>query len=121
MYSKQRSEIKKHLELEENMKRLESVMNAFDRVKSGKSFNLTDLKIVQEEFKKLYGENNSNNLNFEHAIYRVTREINDVNEVVQVSKKRLRRKGVNLERLRRQQRDLRLNKLKEEKVVELER
>jgi|SRR5690625_3938284 len=119
MNQKEYSELHKHLSLENEVKEKEKVLDAFHRVKKGESFSLNDLQIVG----RTIAENS--HLKYpdrEHSmhdtIFFLERDINSSKENVGKSKKRLKKRGIDLDRLRRQRRIYQEKQRQTEKGIE---
>ena len=105
MNQKEYSELHKHLSLENEVKEKEKVLDAFHRVKKGEGFSLNDLQIVG----RTIAENSHSNYHdrghsINDSIFILERDVNSTKDHVSKSKKRLKKRGMDLDRLRRQRR-----------------
>lgn len=104
MNHKEYGELKKHLSLEHELEEKEKVVDAFRRVKKGERFSFNDLEVVRKELFRQQGDYKNGGLNMNEAIYVLEKDISVSREKISNSKRRLKKRGLDLERLRRQRR-----------------
>lgn len=113
------SDVRKEQDLEKEIEEKENVLNAFQRVKNGKAFTLKDLKVVQRELIRQRGEVFKGTLNIDQAMQNVQQEINLSKTSSHHTKRRMRKRRQDVERLKRQQRLQQQKKLEQEKTLDL--
>ncbi len=117
IHQQEYNEIKKHLSLEHKLQEQEEVIEAFRRVKEGGKFSINDLQIVQ---RTLMEQSNvsyrDRTLDLGDAIFMLERESELTKDMVSKSRKRLKKRGLDLDRLRRQRR-LQHEKMRQEREL----
>lgn len=105
MNQKEYSEIKKHVLLEHEQAGEEKHIDSFRRVKEGKKFSLNDLQIVHKFLSEQPAVKSRDQIhNMNDAIGLLEHRTSMTRENISSSKKRLRKRGLDLDRLRRQRR-----------------
>ena len=118
MNQKDYSEIKKHITLEHEQAEEEKIVEAFKRVKKGEKFNLVDLQTVYKVLSEQPNVSSNDRVhNMDNTITLLEHRSSMTRENVSLSKKRLRKRGLDLDRLRRQRR-LQQEKLRKERVLD---
>lgn len=117
--TKRYSGVRKEQDLEREIEEKENVLNAFQRVKNGKSFTLTDLKVVQRELIRQRGDGYKGTLSMNQAIQNINKEISISKESSHHTKRRMKKRRQDIERLKRQQRLQQQKKLEQEREMEL--
>lgn len=104
MNAKQYEGIWKHLSLEHELAEKEKVVDAFVRVQKGERFSLHDLEVVKNELIERQGKLFDEEINMHGIIHSLEKDISSSKDNVSLSRRRLKKRGVDLERLRRQMR-----------------
>lgn len=117
MNQKEYGQVRKHMLLEQELEEQEEIIQAFKRVQKGEKFSLHDLRIVErtlvDRSKSGYKEKV---FNFDNIISVLEQEIEHTRGFVTGSRRKLRKRRLDLDRLRRQRR-LQQEKVKTEKEL----
>lgn len=117
MNVKQYSELMKHLSIEKESQEKEDVLKSIRKVQEGKSVSVKDLDVTREYLNKK-SLNHDKGLDLNYLTLDLEKEVVDSKENVAKSKQRVKRRGLDLERLRRQRR-IYQNETHKGKVMEL--
>lgn len=117
--TKRYSDVKKEQDFEREIEEKENVLNAFQRVKNGKSFTLTDLKVVQRELIRQRGDGYKGTFSMNQAIQNINKEISVSKESSHHTKRKMTRRKQDVERLKRLQRLQQQKKYEQEKEMDL--
>src|SRR5690625_2083902 len=116
MNQKEYSEIKKHITLEHEQAEEEKLIDAFHRVKKGDKFSLGDLQSVHKFLSELpYAGSKDQVHNMDNTITLLEHRSSLTRESVSLSKKKLKKRGLDLDRVRRQRR-VQQEKVRKEKT-----
>lgn len=117
MNVKQYSELMKHLSIEKESQEKEDVLKSIRKVQEGKSVSVKDLDVTREYLNKK-SLNHDKGLDLNYLTLDLEKDVVDSKENVAKSKQRVKRRGLDLERLRRQRR-IYQNETHKGKVMEL--
>lgn len=117
MNVKQYSELMKHLSIEKESQEKEDVLKSIRKVQEGKSVSVKDLDVTREYLNKK-SLSHDKGLDLNYLTLDLEKEVVDSKENVAKSKQRVKRRGLDLERLRRQRR-IYQNETHKGKVMEL--
>lgn len=117
MNVKQYSELMKHLSIEKESQEKEDVLKSIRKVQEGKSVSVKDLDVTREYLNKK-SLSHDKELDLNYLTLDLEKEVVDSKENVAKSKQRVKRRGLDLERLRRQRR-IYQNETHKGKVMEL--
>ena len=116
MNQKEYGQVREHMLLEQELEEKEEIVQAFKRVRRGENFSLHDLHIVErtlvDRSKSGYKEKV---FNFDNIISVLEQEIEHTRGFVAGSRRKLRKRRLELDQLRRQRR-LQQEKVKTEKT-----
>lgn len=117
MNVKQYSELMKHLSIEKDAKEKADILRAVRNVQEGKSVSVKDLDVTREYLNK-QSLSNDKGMDLNYLALDLEEQVVHSKEDVKKSKQRVKRRGLDLERLRRQRR-IYQNETHKGKVMEL--
>ena len=103
MNAQQYSELMKHLSKERKVKEKEKLLSALKRVRLGERVSVQDLDRVRE-YVNLNSLDHTKKMNISHLSIELEQDVYKEKDDVERSKNRLKRKGIDLKRLRRMRR-----------------
>ncbi len=117
MNQKDYSEIEKQITLEHEQAEQEKVIDAFRRVKHGKKFSLGDLQTVQKFLSEQANVHSKDRVHsMDNTISLLEHNSSMTRESISLSKKKLKKRGLDLDRVRRQRR-IEQEKLRKERAL----
>lgn len=103
MNLKEYNEIKKHILLEHAYEEDKKVLDSFQRVKEGKNISVNDLHVVQKTLANQPNVNSPDRVhNLDENIQLLEHRANISKDNISQSNKRLKKRGLDIDRLRRQ-------------------
>src|SRR5690625_3973146 len=117
MNVKQYSELMKHLSIENDAKEKDDILRAVRNVQEGKNVSVKDLDVTREYINK-QSLSNDKGMDLNYLALDLEEQVVHSKEDVKKSKQRVKRRGLDLERLRRQRR-IYQNETHKGKVMEL--
>lgn len=103
MDAKDYSALWKQFTLEQELEEKEDIIDSFRRVESGEGFSLDDLEVVRKTLAERK-EGAGRTINMRNMIHNLEVDVGSTREYATTSKRRLRKRGIDLDRMRKQMR-----------------
>lgn len=115
MHIKEYTELMKHLNIEQEWEEKKRLVNSVRKVQDGKNVSLEDVERIRTVVER-NAWHRSKGVNLNYIAIQLERDVSLSKEKVFKSKQKMKRKGLDLERLRRQRRIQQVREFKERTV-----